>query len=62
MRDEAAVQLNEANISLSLISYPLHYNIKRDFGPNVSHRVIACGRLFRAPSSYDVRGDDPGLP
>jgi hypothetical protein len=60
MRDEVAVQLNEANVSLSSTSYPLCYNMERDFGPDVSHGV--SGRLLRAPSSYDVRGDGLGLP
>ena len=60
--DEAAVQLDEANVSLSLTSYPLRYYIERDFGPNMLHRVSVRGRLLRAPSSYDVRGDGPGLP
>ena len=41
---------------------PLCYYLERDFGPNMSHRVRVRGRLLRAPSSYDVRGDGPGLP
>lgn len=40
----------------------LGHNIDRDFRQNMSHRVNARGRLLRAPSLSDVRGDGPGLP
>lgn len=54
MRDEAAVQLNLANVSLSSTSYFLSDNMERDFGLNVSLLVKGRRRFLRAPVCFQT--------